>query len=575
VRMTTISPTFSPKTRIDWTRPVLWLVAACLVTLIVLPLSWLAVYAFTDKARHPTLQNFVTLFSNPDFLDPLLTTAIIATTSALICCLVAAPIGWLVSRTDMPGRQIIRALVTASFVTPPFLGAVAWELLAAPNSGLLNQLYRFLTGAESDAHLFDIYSLTGIIFVISCYTFPFVFVLVANALDNMPGELEDASAILGGKAWTTARRVTIPLALPALVAGALIAFLQAMTLFGSPAILALPAGFHTMTTKIWSLFQYPPKLELAAAAAVPLLLLTILLLQGQKFLLGRRGYSVIGGKYGAPRRVELKAWRWIAAGFCLIVLLNPVFLPYLALLNAALSPNATTLVTPSTMTLHNIVFVFTEMSSTQLALKNTVILGTATATIGTMLALVIAYVTTRRVIAGHRVLGFLATAPIAVPGIVLGVGLFLSYTRPPFVLYGTLWILLIAFLTINLPSAYQQLQAAFATIHPELEEASRILGATRLRSLLQITAPLLRTGVIATWCFIFIGVMRELSAAIVLFTSQTKVLSVLIYDLNESGDLAAISVLGIMMLVITFAVVLAVNRIPMFGGNASARLRNG
>ena len=309
--MTLSTSIAAPKSRFDWTAPVLWLFAACLVALIVLPMSWLAVFAFTDKARHPTLQNFVTLFTNPDFLDPLFTTAIIATTSAVICCVVAAPIGWLVSRTDMPGRQTIRALVTASFVTPPFLGAVAWELLAAPNSGLLNQLYRVFAGADADP-LFNIYSLTGIIFVISCYTFPFVFVLVANALDNMPGELEDASAILGGKAWTTARRVTIPLALPALVAGALIAFLQAMTLFGSPAILALPAGFHTMTTKIWSLFQYPPKLELAAAAAVPLLLLTIVLLQLQKFILGRRGYSVLGGKYGAPRRTELKRWRWAA-----------------------------------------------------------------------------------------------------------------------------------------------------------------------------------------------------------------------------------------------------------------------
>src|SRR5580692_4136302 len=372
----------TPKSRIDFTKPVLWLFAIVLVALIALPLSWLAVYSFTDKAGHVTLLNFVTLFTDPDFLDPLFTTAIIATSSAIICCIVAAPMGWLVSRTDMPGRQFIRALVTASFVTPPFLGAVAWELLAAPNSGLLNQLYRYLTGAEADAHLFDIYSLTGIIFVISCYTFPFVFVLVANALDNMPGELEDASAILGGKAWTTARRVTIPLALPALVAGALIAFLQAMTLFGSPAILALPAGFHTMTTKIWSLFQYPPKLELAAAAAVPLLVLTILLLQAQKFILGRRGYSVVGGKYGAPRRVELNKWRWVAFAFCLMMLLSPVFLPYFALLNAAFSPNATTLVTPSTLTLHNIVFVFTELSSTQLALKNTVILGTATATVG-------------------------------------------------------------------------------------------------------------------------------------------------------------------------------------------------
>src|SRR6202451_3455903 len=330
----------TPKAKIDWTKPVLWLFAAFMIVLIVLPMSWLAVYSFTDKARHLTLQNFVTLFTDPDFLDPLLTTAIIATTSAVLCCLIAAPMGWLVSRTDMPGRQFIRALVTASFVPPPFLGAVAWELLAAPNSGLLNQLFRYLTGAEADEHLFNIYSMTGIIFVISCYTFPFVFVLVANALDTMPGGLEDAAAILGGKAWTTARRVQIPLALPALVAGALIAFLQAMTLFGSPAILALPAGFHTMTTKIWSLFQYPPKLELAAAAAVPLLLLTILLLQAQKFILGRRGYSVVGGKYGAPRRVEMKKWRWATLAFCLVVLLNPVFLPYFALFHAAFSPNA-------------------------------------------------------------------------------------------------------------------------------------------------------------------------------------------------------------------------------------------
>src|SRR5438876_1290930 len=568
--MTTITTTASPKSRIDLTRPVLWLFAAFMIVLIVLPLSWLVVFAFTDKARRPTLQNFVTLFTDPAFLDPLLTTAIIATTSAVICCLVAAPIGWLVSRTDMPGRQTIRALVTASFVTPPFLGAVAWELLAAPNSGLLNQLYRYLTGAEDP--LFDIYSLTGLIFVISCYTFPFVFVLVANALDNMPGELEDASAILGGKAWTTARRITIPLALPALVAGALIAFLQAMTLFGSPAILALPAGFHTMTTKIWSLFQYPPKLELAAAAAVPLLLLTIVLLQAQKFILGRRGYSVLGGRPGDARLVRLGAGKWPALGLCFLVLLNPVFLPYGALVNAAFSPVATQLVSLHSLTLHNIEFVFFELSTTQLALKNTFLLGVLAATLGTLLALVIAYLTSRQAIAGYRVLGFLATAPVAIPGIVLGVGLFLAYTRPPFVLYGTLWILLIAFITINLPSAYQQLQAAFATIHPELEDASRILGATRLQSLRQITAPLLRTSVIATWCFIFIGVIRELSAAIMLFTSDTKVISVLIFDLNESGDLGAIAVLGIIMLVFTFTVVAAINRIPGFG--SAARLRS-
>ncbi len=550
---------------IDVSQPVLYAFATILCVLIVLPLSWLVLYSVTDAKGQVTLANFYRLFTESSFYDPLVTTFIIATTSAILCCAIAAPMGWLVARTDLPFSSVIRALVTASFVTPPFLGAIAWELLAAPNSGLLNKMFRAVTGAEQDTHIFNIYTLEGIIFVISCYTFPYVFVLVANSLDRTPGELEDASSILGGGRWYTARRVTIPLVLPALLAGALVAFLQAMTLFGSPAILALPAGFHTMTTKIWSLFQYPPKPELAAAASLPLLVLTVLLLRAEKMILGRRGYSVVGAKYGAPRLIPLHRWRWPAFILCLVVLLNPVFLPYGALLNAAFSPVATTFLTFHNATLQNIHFVLYELSAASLALKNTVILGTATATIGTAIALVIAYVTARQAVAGHRALGFLATAPIAIPGIVLGVGLFLSYTRPPFVLYGTLWILLIAFVTIALPSAYQQLHAAFRTIHPELEDASRILGATRLRSLWQITAPLLRTGVIATWCFIFVGVMRELSAAIILFTSETKVISVLIYDLNESGDLGAISVIGLGMLIITFSVVITVNRIPGFG----------
>jgi len=565
------APQAPRKYGIDFTKPVLYGFAAVLCVLIVLPLSWLVLYSLTDSKGALTLANFIRLFSESAFLDPLITTFIIATSSACICCAVAAPMGWLVARTDLPFSPVIRALVTASFVTPPFLGAIAWELLAAPNSGLLNKIFRSVTGAEQDTHLFNIYSIEGIVFVISCYTFPYVFVLVANSLDRTPGELEDASSILGGGRWYTARRITIPLVLPALLAGALVAFLQAMTLFGSPAILALPAGFHTMTTKIWSLFQYPPKPELAAAASLPLLILTVFLLRAEHMILGRRGYSVVGGKYGAPRLIPLHRLRWPAFIVCLLVLMMPVFLPYAALFNAAFSPVATTFLTFKNATLHNIEFVLFDLSAASLALKNTVILGTATATIGTAIALVIAYVTARQAVKGHRILGFLATAPIAIPGIVLGVGLFLSYTRPPFVLYGTLWILLIAFVTIALPSSYQQLQAAFRTIHPELEDASRILGATRLRSLWQITAPLLRTGVIATWCFIFVGVMRELSAAIILFTSETKVISVLIYDLNESGDLGAISVIGIGMLIITFAVVIAVNRIPGFG---TVRFRN-
>jgi iron(III) transport system permease protein len=555
----------------DFTKLVLYGFALALCLLIVLPMSWLVYYGFTDKDGAFSLQNFATLIDDPTLRDPFVTTFILACSTSLICCAVAAPMGWLVARTDMPLRRTVRLLVTASFVTPPFLGAIAWELLAAPNSGLLNKVYRSLTGAESDEHLFNIYSFPGLIFVIACYTFPYVFVLVANALDRTPSELEDASAVLGGGTWVTARRITVPLALPALLAGALVAFLQAMTLFGSPAILALPAGFHTMTTKIWSLFQYPPKPELAAAASLPLLVLTVMLLRAEHMILGRRSYAVLGGKNSEPRLIRLGGWRYVALALCFVVLLNPVFLPYGALLNASFSKVASQFVTFNNFTLHNIAFVFTELSATKLALYNTFVLGISTATIGTVIAVVISYLTTREAVTGHKALGFLATAPVAIPGIVLGVGLFLSYTRPPFVLYGTLWILLLAFLTLSMPAAYQQMQSAFKAIHPELEDASRILGATRLRALWQITAPLLRTSVIATWCFVFVGTIRELSAAVMLFTSETKVVSVLIFDLNESGDLAAISVLGLIMLIVTSGIVALANRLRLGGGNVRLR----
>ncbi|SKA16474.1 iron(III) transport system permease protein [Enhydrobacter aerosaccus] len=547
--------------RVDLSLPIFIGIVVVLVVIIALPMGWLGVFAFSDKAGNATLANFVTLFSDPSFADPLVTTLIIAVSVSLICAAVAAPLAWLVARTDMPLARMVRTLIMASLVTPPFVGAVAWEMLAAPNSGLLNQFWRLVTGASSDEALLDIYTLEGLIFVIACYTFPYVFILLANALERMPGELEDASSMLGAGAWATARRITVPLALPTLLAGTLVAFLQALNLFGSPAILAIPAGFHTLTTKIWSLFEFPPKPELAAAAALPLLLLTVALLRTQALVLGRRGYAIVGGKYGPPRLIRLGAWRWAATAFAMLILSLPLFLPYLSLLNTAFSRVSSQIVGLDNFTLRNIRFTFWELSSTLPALRHTFFLAVSAATLGGLLALVIAYVVARRLIRGHRILAFLATAPLAIPGIVLGVGLFLAYTRPPLTLYGTLWILLIAFVTIELPAAYQQFSSAFHAVHPELEEAARMLGASRLRTLGDIVGPLLRSAAIATWCFIFVGVIRELSAAIILFTSETKVLSVLIFDLKESGDVGAIAVLSLTMVLITTVVIVAANRL--------------
>ena len=540
--------------------------ALLLAALVILPIAWLAWYSVTTPAGVLTLNNFTRLVQDPTMRKPLAVTLQIAITSALGACLVAAPLAWLVARTDLPYRAVIRALVTASFVTPPFLGAVAWELLAAPNTGLLNQAARHVMGWEEFDYLLDIYTVEGVAFCIGCYTFPYVFTLLANALETIPADLEDASHILGGGSWTTLRRITLPLVLPALLAGTLVAFLQALTLFGTPAILALPAGFHTLTTKIWSLFQVPPQPNLAAAAALPLLLVTLAVLQLQRWLLGRRSYVVVGGKNSPPRRVRLGPWTAPALILCLLILMNPVFLPYGALLKTAIVDKLSDPLAWSTLTWRHVHFVLWEFSGTRLAMVNTLLLGAGAATGVTFIALIVGYLASRQLVPGARFLPALAMAPIAVPGIVMGVGLFLVYSRPPFLLYGTLWIMLLGFLTLEMPAGFQQVQAALRGLHIELEEAARIFGASRLTALRQITAPLLRTSIIATWSIVFIGVIRELSATILLATSNTKVIAVVIYDLNESGDLGAIAVLGLFLLVVTFAIVLLINRLPILGG---------
>src|SRR5215204_3249028 len=218
-------PLAKPRIRLDLLRPVFYALAAVLAVLVLLPLAWLAYYALVDKDGQLTLANFAALVGDATLRRPFLIAIGMALAVGALSCAIATPLAWLVARTDMPGRRLVRALVIASFVTPPFLGAIAWEILAAPNSGLINVFWRELTGAQQYDALINIYSFGGLVFAIACYTFPYVFTLVANGLDRVPADLEDASAILGARAWTTLRRVTLPLVLPAMLAGSLIAIL--------------------------------------------------------------------------------------------------------------------------------------------------------------------------------------------------------------------------------------------------------------------------------------------------------------------------------------------------------------
>ena len=546
----------------DWTTPVSLAFVLMLSGLVLLPMAWLLIASFRDDASRITLDNYRQFFTDASFLKPLLTTLWTSAAVGFICVALAAPMAWLVSRTDLPGKRPLRILILASFVTPPFLGAFAWVLLGGPNAGLINQWYYALFGLKAfeAAPLLNIFSAGGMVFVMALYTFPYVFTFAANGLDLIPGELEEASAILGMPAWRTAADITLPLIAPSLLAGFLIAFLQSMTLFGPPAILALPAGIDTMTTKIWSLFQFPPRLGLAAAVSLPLLAISVLLLKAQTAILGRRGYAVIGGKATGTRAVKLGSWKAPALLLFVAVLGCSIVLPYGVLLRTAFVRNWSAPMGLYNLTLENWRFVFFEFSQTRLALGNTFILGLTAATAGTLLVAVIAYLAVRRAVWGHRYLSFLATAPVAIPGIVLAVGLFLSYTHPPLVLYGTLAIIFLAYVTKEIPVGYQQIGASLRSVHPELEDAGRIFGATRLRALFDITAPLIRNGVIATWILIFVGSIRELSATILLFTARTKTVSVTMFDLRESNDWGPIAVLSITMLAITFVLIALITR---------------
>lgn len=535
---------------------IVWLGAAVfLVLLMVFPLGAIFNASLRDEAGL-TLSNYVEVFTNKAFLTAIWNTLIISFWVGLLAVIVGGFLAWLVSRTDLPWKKAIRALVMASFVTPPFLGAFAWTLLAGPNAGMLNQLYRDFTGSE--AALFNVFTMHGLIFVMALYSFPYAFSLVANVCDLISSDLEDAAVILGAGKLRTAWTITLPLALPALVSGFIIAFLHSLSLFGAPAILGLPAGIHTITTQIWTFFHYPPRLDLAAAFSIPLLLATMLLIAFQKKVLGRRGFSTVGGKGGQRRLVRLGWARLPVLLLVLGVLALSVFLPYWILLKAAFSRAWAMPLDWANFTLNNFNFAFFQYDDTRAAIVNTFKLGILTATVGTLLATLIAYITNRNLFSGARYLTFFALAPLVIPGIVLAVGLFIVYAQPPIVLYGTIWILFVAYLTKEMPVGFSQAESTFKSIHTELEDASRIIGANRLRSLKDITAPLAKSGLIAAWCFIFIGVIRELSVSILLFAPNSKVISVVIFDLKEEGQIGAIAVLGILMLAVSFVIIFGV-----------------
>ena len=247
---------------------------AILVFLIASPMVRLVISSFQEpETGRLTLSNYVEAYGRARHLQALWNTLQFGAGVAVLACLFGVPLAWAISRTDMPAKGFIRLMVFGAFIIPPYLGAIGWILLAGPNAGWLNKVWMALTGAEHG--IFNIYSMTGLIVVVAVTSFPYVFVFTSGALDLVSSEMEDAANILGAGTLRTTFRVTLPLVLPAIVGGLIISFLEAIALFGAPALIALPARFQVVSTQLWQFFEYPVRVEQAAAYAMPLLLITV------------------------------------------------------------------------------------------------------------------------------------------------------------------------------------------------------------------------------------------------------------------------------------------------------------
>lgn len=544
------------------TDPVFYLqlgLIAMLCVLIVYPAILLVMSSFRGADGEFSVGWYVLAYSDPKTLSAIVNTVVMAVGTAALSIVVGTFLAWAVVRTDMPGRKLIEMTSIVAFISTPFVGAIAWVLLASPHTGLLNQFWRFLGGQDV---LLEIYSMSGIIFVGSLYEMPFVFLIVAGALRSMDASLEEASLASGASIWKTTSRVTLPLVLPAILGSGFLVFVLTAEQFAVPAILGSPAKIRVLTTSIVeSQASYPARPGLAAALSIILLVIAFIGLWLQTRMLRSQGYTTIGGKGSRPQRLTLGGWRWVVFGLCSLYLLFAVVLPYSTIFLASIRTIWTSDIRWAQLTWHNYSWVLFEYPISQRAILNSLLLATVGATITMIMAALISFLSLRSRLPGGKILDYLAIVPLGFPGIVLATALLQAWIAPPFVLYGTLWILLIAYVVRYLPIGVRSTSATLVQISGDLEEASLSSGASWFRTFRSITIPLLKTGIFAGWVLLFITFSRELSSSILLYSPQNEVFSVAMYDLFEQGEFGALSALTVLQVLLAVVTLLLVKRV--------------
>jgi iron(III) transport system permease protein len=534
-------------------------VAAVAAALILYPVFFLLQAALDvgdPQIRPPTaygLDNFNGLFAYPQILLNTLTVSFAATVMALVFGFVMA---WILARTNVPGRRLLEQLMAVPYYLTPLLGALAWSMLGSPESGFINQVWRAIGGS---GHLIDINTPYGIAWVMALFEGSVAFVMIAAVMKSMDPALEEASQVMGASRLRTMLRVTLPLVVPGVLGAGIFVFAEMLGSFAVALVLGLPNRYYVVTTAIYQLVQqYPPKIQVAAAMGVSLFAVMFVMLFLYRRIVMAGSYVTITGKAFRPRVADVGQLRYLLLGVCIVYLLAAVALPLGTLLYASVQKIAVAFPHADNFTLDNFRAAVT-MNAARSALGNSLLLGFATATIGVVLMGLLAWLIYRSRLPGSGLIEYVVMFPQAVPRLVFAFGIMWAWIVFPIPIYGTLWLLLIAYLTVFLPLGVRTIAGVMLQIDKSLDECAQMCGASWSFRMRTITVPLLVPGLIAAWLLLFIASVRELGASILLMGPHSKVITPAIVEswFSTSSELTATLAL-IQTLVVAIAMIVLV-----------------
>src|SRR5258705_758455 len=470
--------------------------------------------------------------------------------------------GWILSRTNVPGRGALEQLMALPYYVTPLMGARAWSLIGSPSGGFLNQVWRAVGG---ESHLIDVTTTYGIAWVMALFEGSVAFVMIGAVMKSMDPALEEASQVLGAGRLRTMVRITLPLVLPGVLGAAIFVFAEMLGSFSAALVLGLPSRFYVVTTAMYQLVsQYPPQFPRAAAMGVSLFAVMFAMVYVYRRVVSRGNYVTITGKAFRPRVMNVGRLRWPLLALCGAYLGVAVVLPVLTLLYASVQRLATAFPRAGNFTLENYRTAL-SLDAVRSALWNSLLLGVGTASLGVLIMGFLAWMIYRSRLPGVGVIEYVLMFPQAVPRLVFAFGMLWAWLIFPIPVYGTLWLLLIAYLTRFLPLGLRTISGGILQIDRSLEESAQMCGASWSYRLRTVTMPLLRPGLIAAWLLLFIASGRELGASVLLMGPNSKVITPAIVEswFSTSTELtAAMALLQTLAVAIALVLLFTVARRP-------------